>query len=51
MTAEPYTRQYSHPEAQRNVSLSEALGNYAWHGRHHTGQILWLRRHRLGLDG
>jgi len=23
--------------------LNEALSHYAWHGRHHTGQILWLR--------
>jgi hypothetical protein len=25
------------------VTLWKALNYYAWHARHHTGQILWLR--------
>lgn len=45
LTAEQFTRTYFHPEAGATVRLSEALSEYAWHARHHTGQILWLRRH------
>ncbi|QEL13912.1 YfiT family bacillithiol transferase [Limnoglobus roseus] len=43
-----FARGYFHPEHGRVISLNETVGNYAWHGRHHTGQILWLRQHRLG---
>lgn len=28
-------------------SLLRPLGIYAWHGRHHTGQILWMRENRF----
>jgi uncharacterized damage-inducible protein DinB len=49
MTPEQYARTYFHPEWNAVVPLFEALGYYAWHGRHHTGQIAWLRRERLGL--
>jgi len=49
MTPEQFARTYFHPEAREEVTLAEALSNYAWHGRHHTAQILWVRRHRLGL--
>lgn len=45
MTDEQFARAYFHPEANADVRLAEALSEYAWHGRHHTGQILWLRRH------
>jgi uncharacterized damage-inducible protein DinB len=44
LTAEQFGRAYFHPEAGASVRLSEALSEYAWHGRHHTGQVLWLRR-------
>lgn len=43
-----FHRSYFHPEPNRPVSLNEAIGLYAWHGRHHTAQILWARSHRLG---
>jgi len=49
MTPEQYARTYFHPEANTTVPLFEALGHYAWHGRHHTTQIRWVRRERLGL--
>jgi|SRR5581483_1721305 len=42
MTDEQYSRAFIHPDG-RTIPLSRALGIYAWHGRHHTGQILWLR--------
>jgi hypothetical protein len=47
LSDEQFARGYFHPEPNRVVSLNEAVGLYAWHGRHHTGQILWLREHRL----
>ncbi len=45
MTEEQYARRYFHPEMGEEVPLFRALGSYAWHCRHHTGQILWLREH------
>jgi hypothetical protein len=46
MTTEQFARTYFHPERGDKVALSAALGSYAWHGRHHTAQILWLRESR-----
>jgi hypothetical protein len=46
MTDAQFARAYFHPEAGRTVALSAALGSYAWHGRHHTAQVLWLRQGR-----
>lgn len=34
---------YFHPEAARAISLDEAVGTYAWHGKHHIAQITTLR--------
>ena len=45
MTSDQYARTFHHPQSDRSISLWTALNNYAWHGRHHTGQILWLRNH------
>jgi uncharacterized damage-inducible protein DinB len=41
-----YRRTFHHPETGQTPSLGEMLGLYAWHSRHHTGQIAWLRRER-----
>src|SRR5262249_21104060 len=41
---EQFTRKFYHPESQSDVILNDALSYYAWHCRHHTGQILWLRK-------
>ena len=38
-----FTRTFFHPEFNETESLDGALASYAWHCRHHTGQILWLR--------
>jgi hypothetical protein len=46
MTDGQFARTYFHPEAGSKVALSAALGSYAWHGRHHTAQVLWLRQSR-----
>jgi uncharacterized damage-inducible protein DinB len=43
MTAEQFARSFFHPETGNSVSLNAALCYYAWHGRHHTAQITWLR--------
>ncbi|MBZ0256391.1 bacillithiol transferase BstA [bacterium] len=38
---------YYHPEADRKITLDEAVGTYAWHGKHHIAHITTLR-HREG---
>lgn len=43
MTPEDYQRGFQHPQSGETVRLWAALANYAWHGQHHTAQILWLR--------
>lgn len=43
MTADQFSRTFLHPQTGETVSLWTALNYYAWHSRHHTAQILWLR--------
>lgn len=43
MTEEQFRRTFFHPQTSETVNLWTALNYYAWHCRHHTGQILWLR--------
>jgi hypothetical protein len=43
MTEEQFARSFIHPETGQTVPLSRALSYYAWHCRHHTAQIAWLR--------
>lgn len=43
LSAEQFARTFFHPETAESEPLFRALGLYAWHGRHHTGQITWLR--------
>lgn len=38
-----FERAFVHPETDATITLNSALAYYAWHGKHHTGQILWLR--------
>jgi DinB superfamily len=38
-----FSRTYFHPEWNRTFTLGEALDQYAWHGRHHSAQIQWLK--------
>ena len=45
MTAEQFARTFMHPQTMQAVSLWEALNYYAWHAKHHTAQIQWLRQH------
>jgi uncharacterized damage-inducible protein DinB len=46
MTEEQFARSFLHPETGQTVTLSAALCYYAWHCRHHTAQIRWLREQR-----
>jgi hypothetical protein len=44
MSEGQFARSFHHPQSGEVVSLSAALCYYAWHCRHHTGQITWLRQ-------
>jgi uncharacterized damage-inducible protein DinB len=44
MTEEQFRRSFIHPETRQTVSLNDALCYYAWHCKHHTGQVSWLRQ-------
>jgi uncharacterized damage-inducible protein DinB len=46
MPQEHFSRSFIHPETGQTVTLSGALCYYAWHCRHHTAQISWLREQR-----
>ena len=43
MTDEQFSRTFFHPETKQVVGLNSILSYYAWHCRHHTAQINWLR--------
>ncbi|MHB8730219.1 MAG: YfiT family bacillithiol transferase [bacterium] len=42
-----FERAFYHPESREVVPLWRVLASYAWHGRHHTAQIEWVRTHKL----
>jgi hypothetical protein len=42
MADEPFSRSFIHPETGGAVSLSAAVCDDAWHGKHHTAQIAWV---------
>lgn len=44
---EEWERTVVHPEHGRQMALWYLLGNYAWHGRHHTAHVTSLRE-RMG---
>lgn len=44
---EDWDRTVFHPEHQQTMTLWYLLGNYAWHGKHHTAHINKLRE-RMG---
>ncbi len=46
MSDAEYDRTFHHPESGDTISLNTALAYYAWHGKHHLGQIVWLRDNR-----
>lgn len=40
LTFEDFNRKYIHPAANKQLTLSYLVGNYAWHGQHHLAHIL-----------
>lgn len=46
LTDEQFARTYYHPEYMKSVTLLEMVGLYAHHGRHHLGQIEWVKANR-----
>ncbi len=44
MSETQWQRCFFHPEQQRLIPLWELGAQYAWHGRHHTEQLLGLRQ-------
>jgi uncharacterized damage-inducible protein DinB len=46
-----FERAFYHPESRDVVPLWRALAYYVWHAHHHTGQIEWVKIHRLALRG
>lgn len=45
--ADDWSRTVFHPEQQREITVREMTGMYAWHGRHHVAQVRALRE-RMG---
>ena len=45
MSEEQFSRPFVHPEGGPRI-LRGILPYYAWHCRHHTAQIIWVRRQR-----
>ncbi len=43
MSDTDFGRTFLHSESGETIALNSALDYYPWHGKHHTGQILWLR--------
>jgi uncharacterized damage-inducible protein DinB len=50
MKERDFARSFVHPATGREQSLGTTLGYYAWHGQHHTAQILWRREERGRQD-
>jgi uncharacterized damage-inducible protein DinB len=46
MSEADFARSYHQPQYGKTYRLDEVLGMYAHHGRHHTGQVTWLRQDR-----
>jgi hypothetical protein len=49
LRADDWSRTYVHPEERRELTLSQLLGLYAWHGDHHVAHITGLRA-RMGWN-
>lgn len=47
MSVSDFDRTFVHPQTGETISLWSALNYYPWHAKHHTGQIQWLRDHRI----
>ncbi|MDQ3371937.1 MAG: bacillithiol transferase BstA [Actinomycetota bacterium] len=43
LTPDSWARTFRHPDRPGSMRLDDALGLYAWHGRHHTAHVTRLR--------
>lgn len=43
---EDFSRTFFHPGSQTIVPITEALGMYSWHGKHHVAHIAGLRERK-----
>jgi hypothetical protein len=43
ITGQDFNKTVYHPEAEKTMSLWYLLGQYSWHGKHHTAHITSLR--------
>lgn len=50
LVAGAFDRSYYHPGTQETMPLWQAVNYYAWHARHHTAQIEWVKAHKFLLD-
>jgi len=39
LTRDELNKTYYHPDSQKNITIKETLGIYAWHARHHLAHI------------
>jgi len=46
ISTEQWQRTLYHPEYKKEMTLWYLLGNYAWHGKHHTAHINKLRERK-----
>jgi hypothetical protein len=46
MTERQFEKRFIHPQSGDQPNLWESLNYYAWHGRHHSEQINWVRQQR-----
>lgn len=46
MKTSDFDKMFFHAESNRNITLKETLGLYAWHGKHHVAQISSLKKRR-----
>jgi len=47
LAPEAFDRSFYHPGTGEVMPLWRAVGYYAWHARHHTAQVEWVRAHKL----
>lgn len=43
---EDYKKTFFHPDQQRNITLEEIIGLYAWHSNHHLSHITELKKRK-----
>jgi uncharacterized damage-inducible protein DinB len=47
MTDKQFQQEYYHPEYKKTYTLMSVLPIYAHHGKHHCGQIEWMKANRV----